>query len=244
MVAVSRLNNRRFAAVTGAKCAAFVVVAGAGVFALQWYDVPLMRFRYRLMPDEVSGLLDQVLTGLRDFGQIVTFIVVIAVVAAFDARRRRIITALVISQALAWVGYQIPKHFVARYRPWAAIERVSPLERLAVDDTWLESRVGLRGDAIRSFPSGHSAASFALAAVLGTFYGRLRWLLWLLAVGCALSRYLDAVHWPSDCWTGAALGFSAAWLVGRIQAARSERNAYAATVAPPDADRSRRPAEP
>src|SRR5690606_132206 len=66
-----------------------------------------------------------------------------------------------------------------------------------------------------AFPSGHSGAAFAFAAVLAWFYPHLRWLFWALAFGCAVSRYLDTVHWPSDCMAGAMLGFLAGWIALR-----------------------------
>jgi membrane-associated phospholipid phosphatase len=89
------------------------------------------------------------------------------------------------------------------------------LARMAPGDTWVR-----RSDVHwpppsgqDSFPSGHSGAAFAFAAVLARFYPRLRWVFWVLAAGCAVSRSLDAVHWPSDCLAGATIGYAAGWLV-------------------------------
>lgn len=210
------MNDRRSQAVTWTLRIGFVLFMVGGYFLVRSYDVPLMRLRYSVVTDQLLSALDQVIIGFRDFAQIMTLVIVVAVVAAYDRRRRHVITAVLLAQAIAWIAYQVPKRTVPRYRPWAAIEHVAPLDHLALGATWITAPVDLDGDPIRSFPSGHSAAAFALAAVLAMYYRRLRWLFWLLAIGCAFSRYLNAVHWPSDCWAGAALGYTVGWLVLRF----------------------------
>lgn len=58
-----------------------------------------------------------------------------------------------------------------------------------------------------SFPSGHSNASFAVAAYLCAVYGRGR-ILWLvLAAGCALARVRFSRHFHEDVLFGGALGW-------------------------------------
>ncbi len=62
----------------------------------------------------------------------------------------------------------------------------------------------------RSFPSGHSATSFAFAAVVAHRYPQKRWLKWsayALATGVSLSRYPAKKHFPSDILIGATLGY-------------------------------------
>jgi hypothetical protein len=62
----------------------------------------------------------------------------------------------------------------------------------------------------RAFPSGHSATSFAFAAVVAHRYPQKKWLKWsayALATGVALSRYPAKRHFPSDILVGATLGF-------------------------------------
>lgn len=59
----------------------------------------------------------------------------------------------------------------------------------------------------RSFPSGHTAAAFAVAAgLIYAFRGRRRWL-WLLPAGfVGLTRIACGVHYPADVAAGALLG--------------------------------------
>jgi membrane-associated phospholipid phosphatase len=68
-----------------------------------------------------------------------------------------------------------------------------------------------------SFPSGHAAATFALAAVLERHLGyRLAWPTLVIATYVATSRLHDNVHYPSDVVFGAAIGTATGWtVVGR-----------------------------
>jgi membrane-associated phospholipid phosphatase len=62
----------------------------------------------------------------------------------------------------------------------------------------------------RSFPSGHSATSFAFASTVAHRYPRNRWIKWgayALAAGVGLSRYPAKKHFPSDILVGATLGY-------------------------------------
>jgi undecaprenyl-diphosphatase len=57
-----------------------------------------------------------------------------------------------------------------------------------------------------SFPSGHTASSFAGAAALATFYPKAAPLVFTLAGGVGLSRIYLGHHFPSDVAVGAATG--------------------------------------
>jgi hypothetical protein len=62
----------------------------------------------------------------------------------------------------------------------------------------------------RSFPSGHSAASFAFASVIAHRYPHNRWIKWGaygFASAVALSRYPAKKHFLSDILVGSTLGY-------------------------------------
>jgi membrane-associated phospholipid phosphatase len=66
----------------------------------------------------------------------------------------------------------------------------------------------------RSFPSGHSAEAWALAAVVARQYRHRRWvppLVYALATVVAVSRVPARKHFPSDVFVGGAVGY----LIGR-----------------------------
>ena len=66
-----------------------------------------------------------------------------------------------------------------------------------------------------SFPSGHAAASFAVAAVLARRYPSAGWLWYGAATFVAFSRILRGTHFVTDVMTGAVLGLMAGWIVSR-----------------------------
>jgi undecaprenyl-diphosphatase len=59
-----------------------------------------------------------------------------------------------------------------------------------------------------SFPSSHTALSFAAAAVLSQYESRLKYFLYLLALAISLSRIYLGRHFPVDVVAGAILGYS------------------------------------
>lgn len=98
-------------------------------------------------------------------------------------------------------------------------KRVKPLFRRVRPFVNREAYVvGVR-PADHSFPSGHSASSFAAATALAYFYPRAAPLGYTLATGVALSRVHLGVHFPSDTAVGGAIGVAigtfSAWLCRR-----------------------------
>jgi undecaprenyl-diphosphatase len=66
-----------------------------------------------------------------------------------------------------------------------------------------------------SFPSSHSACAVAYTVVLATAYPQAAITFWVLALICAVLRYLMDAHWPSDVLGGIALGYFAGILAWR-----------------------------
>ena len=78
-----------------------------------------------------------------------------------------------------------------------------------------------------SFPSGHSATSFAAALVLAHAVPRRAWLFYVLAAAIGFSRVYVGVHYPIDVLGGALLGLLVATALLRL--ARAPRRSPPAT---------------
>lgn len=94
--------------------------------------------------------------------------------------------------------------------------RVKPLFRRVRPFVNREARVvGIRPPD-HSFPSGHTASSFAAATALSFFYPKAAPLAYTLATGVGMSRVHLGVHFPSDAAVGGAIGIGigtlSAWL--------------------------------
>jgi len=95
-------------------------------------------------------------------------------------------------------------------------QRVKPLFRRVRPFVNREARVvGIR-PADHSFPSGHTASSFAAATALAFFYPRAAPLAYTVALGVGASRVHLGVHFPSDAAVGGVIGIGigtfSAWL--------------------------------
>ena len=95
-------------------------------------------------------------------------------------------------------------------------KRVKPLFRRVRPFVNREARVVGIPPSDHSFPSGHSASSFAAATTLAYFYPRAAPLGYTLATGVALSRVHLGVHFPSDTAVGGAIGVAIGTLSARL----------------------------
>lgn len=84
------------------------------------------------------------------------------------------------------------KHLVERQRPYLALH--------------VALRDGVVDPASYSFPSGHTAASFLSAWILGARWPRWRAPLFVVAALIGFSRPLLGAHYPSDVFAGAVFG--------------------------------------
>lgn len=67
-----------------------------------------------------------------------------------------------------------------------------------------------------SFPSGHAAFSFALAAAVSYYYPKTSILFFAGAIAVGLGRVAAGIHWPSDILGGALVGIGTAWLLRKF----------------------------
>jgi membrane-associated phospholipid phosphatase len=107
-------------------------------------------------------------------------------------RIKRYVFSAVAAIICSGILVQILKHMIGRPRP-------------RFGDLW-----GIAGptfiSGFDSFPSGHSATSFAVAAVTACCFPKIRWHIFVVASGIAASRVLLGSHYPSDVAAGMVLG--------------------------------------
>jgi membrane-associated phospholipid phosphatase len=127
--------------------------------------------------------------------------VALALIVPCIRRSPRVFWAALIAAVIATLYVQVIKHVINVPRPLAVFEPAVFYE------TGPPHRAG-------SFPSGHAAASFALAGIWVMALTRrvlLRLGLLVLAVLVSLSRVMVGVHWPLDLLGGMLGGWFAAW---------------------------------
>lgn len=119
---------------------------------------------------------------------------VILILAAFlldEAFGRQLLFAVLFCQLLVQTG----KRLIRRVRPFAAKDMARVWEKFALLDS--------------SFPSGHTATAFTVAVVASSFWGY-GFVAYPLAVLVGISRIYLGVHYPSDVFIGALVGFFSA----------------------------------
>ncbi|MCQ2447499.1 MAG: phosphatase PAP2 family protein [Oscillibacter sp.] len=148
------------------------------------------------------GVLDVILPAVSwtaDHGEIW---ILLAIVLIVIPKTRRIGFAVACGLVLDLLLCNIwLKPMIGRVRPFA----IAPSTELLIKPPH---------DA--SFPSGHTAASFAAVTALAVAGSKLWRPALILAVFISFSRLYLYVHWPSDVLGGIAVGIFAGWLGAKI----------------------------
>lgn len=154
-----------------------------------------------------SPLFDRIMVGISFLGNVGWIWIVLTVLFLCFPRYRRcgIVTALALILDFLICNIGI-KNLVARPRP-----------------CWLDPSVDLLIPVPKdfSFPSGHSAAAFAVAIVVLLYHRKEGAAILALAVMIAFSRLYLFVHFPTDvlggCLVGSVCGVIAFMLAGRVE---------------------------
>jgi undecaprenyl-diphosphatase len=149
------------------------------------------------------GWLDWLFAGLSRIGTLGIVWIVLAVLVAVLLRRPPILFLTVAAVATADLVAFAVKDLVAVDRPPVRYASPEPLVRVPTD---------------HSFPSGHTATSFAAALILARAVPRRAWLFYVLAAAIGFSRIYVGVHYPTDVLGGAVLGLLVATALLRLAA--------------------------
>jgi len=161
-------------------------------------DFQILDFIQQYMKSDVGDAVMVFITSLADRGLIW---IALALILVFIPKTRKagvMVAAALILEALICNG--VAKPLFARVRPYDIRNDIEIIVRKPKDF---------------SFPSGHTAASFAAVAAL--YFAHLDWQ-WIwkaaaaLAVAIAFSRLYLYVHYPTDVLGGILLGILCGWL--------------------------------
>ena len=147
-----------------------------------------------------SATSDRYVSVLSDLGEGLGWVaggVALALLGGPKGRRAGMATA-VASLAATYVVQQRVKPLFRRERPF--VNR--------------EARVVGARPPDHSFPSGHTASSFAAATALAFFYPKAAPVAYTLATGVGVSRVHLGVHFPSDAAVGGVIGIGIGTLTG------------------------------
>jgi undecaprenyl-diphosphatase len=147
-----------------------------------------------------TGWLDWFFIGLSRVGTLGVVWVVIAVALAVLWRRPWLLVGVVAADLIADLLAELGKQMVHRHRPFV-------------------TQLGAK-TSTHSFPSGHSATSFACATMLAAASPRLRVPAYVLAALIAFSRLYNGDHFPLDVLAGSVLGLLVATALLRLGAIR------------------------
>ncbi|GJL50748.1 MAG: hypothetical protein NPIRA01_19750 [Nitrospirales bacterium] len=183
-------------------CVIASIVLVGGISALSQIDFPIIQF-IRATPVQVLAQLGQIGNRLGH-GSTLVIISLFVFLAGYlwkKNRLKQIGVQTLVAHGISGLITQMIKHSIGRPRP-----------RLAHQDHWQIGPSFQSG--LDAFPSGHSSASFAVAAIIARHFPRYAWMLYGGAAFVALSRIIKGSHFPSDACVGAFLGY----VIGHILA--------------------------
>jgi undecaprenyl-diphosphatase len=162
-------------------------------------DINILYFIRESFSNPVMDKLMVIITNLGDKGFIW---IVIGVILLAQRKYRKIGFILLIALLInAIMGEVIIKNIVQRPRAFI---------------TYPDINIIIKPPSSYSFPSGHTASSFAAAVVIGYYIKNWRAMAYTFASLIAFSRLYLFVHYPSDILAGILLGVICALLTIKL----------------------------
>ena len=188
-----------------------LVIAGIGALAL---DIPVTLFlKTKPLHKELARIFNLAEIGGHGTGAAMILIGAL-VIARPNWRRlsdRLLALRLIGGTYLGGLIVDVFKLLIPRVRPHSAMLEPGSQAMDTFGRQLLEAG-GHSRSALMSFPSGHAAVAFGLAASLSWYFPAGRPAFIALAILASLQRLFSGAHYLSDICIGAALGLVGAWL--------------------------------
>lgn len=164
-------------------------------------DVGIFRFLNGTIQNPIFDILMPFLTDLNKQPVVLIMVAVALVWLSIQggATGRMAATLLVVTIVFSdQLNSSLIKHLFDRLRPCHVLENVHLLVSCGSG---------------YSFPSSHAVNNVAGATVLAFYYPKWTWAFASFAGLVAFSRIYVGVHYPSDVFAGAVVGFGCGWIV-------------------------------
>ncbi|MDP2630258.1 MAG: phosphatase PAP2 family protein [Candidatus Uhrbacteria bacterium] len=123
----------------------------------------------------------------------------VSVLALGVWHRRKSLTHIVLSLVFALALNHAIAYFFFRPRPFVTLYSSPLIDGIA--------------NTSKSFPSDHTALSFAAATVFALAYPRLQWIGYVFAFAIGFARIFAGVHYPGDILGGIGIGILSGFVV-------------------------------
>lgn len=182
--------------------ACIVVAAAIGILVVP-YDIEVWKWtQHNPLPGDLRKAVHLSEVFAHAFG----VAAILGMLWWIDVRRRKSILKVAAFTALCGVAANVTKYVVPRVRPHSLEDTEHTID--GSWDTWGSPLTGSWFDeAIRSFPSGHSATAVALAIGLSILYPRGKWGFFAIAFVACLQRLIASAHYVSDIMGGILVTF-------------------------------------
>lgn len=143
-----------------------------------------------------SAILDNIMPFITKLGNLGMIWVIFSILLLINKKYRKVGIMCACSLMLSTVlGEGILKHLIQRPRPFIEVPNIHIL---------------VSKPASYSFPSGHTASSFAAVGIIWSQLKRYRFPALILGILIAFSRMYLFLHYPSDILGGMLLGITSA----------------------------------
>ncbi|KOR26509.1 phosphatase PAP2 family protein [Clostridium sporogenes] len=163
---------------------------------IQNVDIYILDFIHKNI---ANNFLDKIMIFITSIGNLGLIWIGISLLLLISKRYRKVGVLCIASLFLSsLIGEVLLKNLVQRGRPFTAVEGINLL---------------IKAPKSFSFPSGHTASSFAVATVVGRKIEKFKLPIYILAIAIAFSRLYLYVHYPSDVLVGALIGVISAKII-------------------------------